>query len=589
MHAFLLIPLITVVLVVPQRVEALLGIALTIAAFVVMGKRAKSSIDDSVEKATGGAKEVMKEAGDRIESLLQEVDSTYGHALDTTLDSLDTTTSQQLAKLANLFDQINQSVMDDVGVISEAGLGLIKEAGLTAAQTISQLEELTVVVVGGATFVIDKATFNAAFLVAIILLAVGLLAFARLLWSGRVPGQGWVRGAALGCMALYVILFGALLFPQVRGWAITMVGQADQLKAIGSGPHIFAVAPDVVTAGDKVDIVLIGANLEEGGESRVTIGGKTVKPASVEVSDAQVHLQLTGSLAKLTGPQAIEITTAAGQATSIGVEFRAAPKPPEVLSWSLVPSGKAWEYKKFGPLGCTVKFPKGINTCDLRVEVEDGWELAYDAAHPAKIFSGDLDGTAPNPAFGFEEVVGADQFKGGQCIHRKISYLPSNNASTKTGIRAEIAAAGFGYGLSCKFAPQYHVWGKNLAPRTGDEFLGARCIVTDSTVCGTYPARKLADFKDGRPEKFRLMAEVRASSGEVKKYTQEFTTAGEILKVEDLQIWLENNALKALGPGSIKKTKTDLVIKNYLLFGKELQQLQLLGLEGKALKVVKKG
>lgn len=110
-------------------VHAFLLIPLTIAAFVVMGKRAKSSIDDSVEKATGGAKEVMKEAGDRIESLLQEVDSTYGHALDTTLDLLDTTTSQQLAKLANLFDQINQSVMDDVGVISEAGLGLIKEAG----------------------------------------------------------------------------------------------------------------------------------------------------------------------------------------------------------------------------------------------------------------------------------------------------------------------------------------------------------------------------------------------------------------------------------------------------------------------------
>ena len=70
----------------------------------------------------------------------------------------------------------------------------------------------------------------------------GLLMFVRLLWAVRRP-KGWVQIGATGLMVLYLGFSLALLLPQPRAYAITMVGQAQRMASIGSGPHLFTVTP----------------------------------------------------------------------------------------------------------------------------------------------------------------------------------------------------------------------------------------------------------------------------------------------------------------------------------------------------------
>ncbi|HWI51507.1 MAG TPA: hypothetical protein VNT01_05120, partial [Symbiobacteriaceae bacterium] len=259
---------------VPKRSEAFIDLLVTIGAVIAGGKLAGGLVNDTIDKAEGAAKDVMREAAAQISKLISQLETTYGNALNTTLDSLDTFTGQQLAKIATLFDQINQKLMDDVAVIEQAVLDLLKQVDQMIQQTISRIEDLIVVGVRGATFVIDKTTYNAAFLIAVVLIAVGLIVFTKLLWSGKVP-RGWVRVVALGFMAFYLLLFSALLVPQTRVYAITMVGQADKLKEIGPGARIFTVTPAKIMKGSsQVDLTLIGANYDAGGAPKVVIAGQ---------------------------------------------------------------------------------------------------------------------------------------------------------------------------------------------------------------------------------------------------------------------------------------------------------------------------
>jgi|JI10StandDraft_1071094.scaffolds.fasta_scaffold28680_3 hypothetical protein len=572
----------TIYLAVPGESHAFLGLAISIGALLGLGKLTKSSVDDSVDNAVSGSKQVMEEASTRIDGLLAQVEASYGHSLDTTLSSLDTATGQQLAEMARLFDEINQKLMADGGMLTQAGLDLIEKAGLTAQQTVAQLEDLTLVVVGGATFVIDKTTFNVAFLIAAVLLAVGLLTFARLLWTRQVPQQGWVRGLALACMALYVLLFGSILTPQARGWAITMIGQAHQLESVGSGPQIFSVTPKSVVGGESVDIVLIGAHLDGDGESQVTVSGKKVRPAAS--SDTHVHIHLTGALAKLKGPQGIEVMTTDGERASTTVEFLVPPTPPKLLSWRLLPSGKAWHIQQFPskPVRCTLdKTQYSRGRCDFTVLVDAHWELAMekDAEFDKKIIYGGV----PNPARGFVERQVARATSPSCIITRRIEIYPIGGVATKTGIHVlgEVAnIPGLPTG-ACKYLADYSVWGKRLLDKDGDERVGKNCTVTGLVKCDTYPAGPIqkAKFQDGRPERIDLRIQVQtAGTAQPENYSKTFTpgTTGEKLVLGGgLEVWIEEQdgafRLMAMAPGAIKSTSHPMIFQNYnkLMIGPE--------------------
>ena len=535
---------------VPKRSEAFIDLLVTIGAVIAGGKMAGGLVDGAIDKAEGAAKDIMREASQQISKLISQLETTYGNALNMTLDSLDTFTGQQLAKIATLFDQINQQLMEDVAVIQQAVVDLLKQVDQMIQQTISRIEDLIVVGVRGATFVIDKTTYNAAFLIAVVLIAVGLIVFTKLLWSGKVP-RGWVRVVALGFMAFYLLLFSALLVPQTRVYAITMVGQADKLKEIGPGARIFTVTPTkILKGGGQVDLTLIGANYDAGGAPKVVIAGQEV--TSQAWSDTHIIVRLTGPLADLNGSQSIFVKTADGKQSSPAiVEFTAPPPPAQITFWRIVPSGRAYDFKQFGPVAvsCTSSgFAPGQFAREFKVDT--GWELATDEAHRGT-FDGSTPGNVPNPPLGFSES-GVSK-SGSGTMQRVIEYLPSNEANSKTGIKVTgvCIKPPFGSG-SFNWNASYTVWGRKLGPKDGVAVTGGTSSVQGLRKIATYPADKLAMFKDGRPDTYTLMVTVRTSSGQMVDRSAVFTpgTPGQKLTVDNIAIWMENNDLWVKGPGN---------------------------------------
>lgn len=141
---------------VPRRSEALIDLLITIGAVIAGGKMAQGLVNDTIDQAEGAAKGIMQEASTQIQKLIQQLETTYGNALNTTLESLDAFSGQQLAKIATLFDQINQKLMEDVVVIQQALLDLLEQVNQMIQQTIAAVQETIVVAVRGATFVIDN-------------------------------------------------------------------------------------------------------------------------------------------------------------------------------------------------------------------------------------------------------------------------------------------------------------------------------------------------------------------------------------------------------------------------------------------------
>ncbi|HWI61211.1 MAG TPA: hypothetical protein VNT75_05225 [Symbiobacteriaceae bacterium] len=391
------------------------------------------------------------------------------------------------------------------------------------------------------------------------LLAIGLIVFTKLLWSGKVP-KGWVRVVALGFMAFYILLFSALLVPQTRVYAITMVGQADKLKEIGSGARIFTVTPAKVTKGSQVDITLIGANYDAGGEPKVVIGGQEVAPRAW--SDTHVVVRLTGALANLDGPQSIAVKTADGKSSSPAIVTFAAPAPPpQILGWRLVPTGRAYEFKQFPTVnvGCSTggSFAKQF---EKEIRTETGWELAVDDGHRGSLDTS-LGATAPNPPLGFSEFNVKKSGANGQ-VQRNIEYLPSNGATSKNGIKIAGVCLTTPFGGNYSFSADYFVWGRKLGPKDGAAVTGGTTAAQGTKKFGTYPADKLAMFKDGRPDNYTLMVTVKTPTGQTVDKTMVFTpgTPGQRLTIENIAIWMENNDLWVKGPGGTIKLPPELIL-----------------------------
>ncbi|HYG59940.1 MAG TPA: IPT/TIG domain-containing protein, partial [Symbiobacteriaceae bacterium] len=377
------------------------GALLTVGAFLVTAKITQSLIGDVIDDVEQSVKVILQEFHDQVGSLIGQVEASYGSALDTTLDSLDQFTATQLSRLGSLLDDVNQKLLAGISAAEQAVLNIIREANQTIGQALSQMEDLIVVGIRGATYVIDKTTYNALFFAAIVFLAIGLLFFIGRVWKGLPQGRA-PRTIALLFMAAYLGLFGALLLPTVRAYAITMVGQADQLAEIGSGPRIFTVTPSKVNTSPEMQITLTGANFDAGGAPAITVAGQAVTPAAW--GDSFALLKLTGSVfTSLKGQQPINLTTKEEKTVSTLVEFVQPPPPPQINTYRMVPTGKGEEFKLFGPvyLECT----KAKGRVDATVLVGEGYTLAIDDAHIGQVVpSSQFRGTYPNPARGYSEA-----------------------------------------------------------------------------------------------------------------------------------------------------------------------------------------
>ncbi len=525
------------VALVPQESHAL---ALTLLGLILGGKMAMSALDRTVDGATSDVRDTVDHTKEQVEALINQLETTYDGALYTTLDSLDGFTSQQLSKLAGLFDQINNKVMDDWSVVQGDVLQLLHQVDGTVRQTLGRMEDLIVVGVRGATFVIDKTTYNVAFLLAIVMMAIGLLMFVRLLWTAKRPEHGGIRFGATALMGVYLVFCSALLVPQARAYAITMVGQAKQLEKIGSGPHLFTMTPNRLITGESGEIVLVGANFDGGGGApKVMLGGKSITPASWSAD--HIVVKIAGSTAKLSGPQTVAVRTAAGEVSNgLVAHFQARPQPTKILSWYLWPSGqKADLSKDSDPKTLTVHCKPGHGYAWKSMELALDGDWFIDRMRPAKLVNKSFSDALGDPGAqgGYtEEVVQLSQEP-----LRTIEFLPNDR-----GIK--VSARCLGLPLKLK----YVIHGRKYVTRDGAAISGGAVDVTGSGIntIATYPKVKLADFKNRQPEQYHLKIQLRSSTGEKVERAQVFIPGTPaILEFDGLKIWMENEAVKVNRPG----------------------------------------
>lgn len=529
------------VALVPQESHAL---ALTLLAVILGGKMAISALDRTVDGATSDVRDTVDHTKEQVEALIKQLETTYDGALNTTLDSLDGFTSQQLSKLAGLFDQINNKVMDDWSVVQGDVLQLLHQVDGTIRQTLGRMEDLIVVGVRGATFVIDKTTYNVAFLLAIVMMAIGLLMFVRLLWTAKRPEHGGIRVGATALMGVYLAFCSALLVPQARAYAITMVGQAKELEQIGSGPHLFTMTPNRLITGEPGELVLVGANFDGGGAPKVMLGGKAITPASWSAD--HIVVKIAGPTAKLSGPQTVAVRTADGEVSNgLVAHFQARPQPTKILSWYLWPTGqKADLSKESDPRGISWVCPDAHRFVSKSWPVTLGGDWSLDRTRQATFKNKSLSNRLGEPGadVGFVENVTKHEVLVKGEMYRTIEYLPSGH-----GIEVKLHCKG-AVGVNIK----YTLHGRKYVTRDGAAISGGAFEVTGSGIktVATYPKAKLADFRNQQPELFHLKVQLRSSSGEQVEREQVFIPGTPaILEFDGLKIWMENEAVKVNRPG----------------------------------------
>lgn len=530
----------------PQESHAL-GKALTVLGLILAGKMAKTGLEDTLDTVKDDAKELISHTTDEIDGLIEQLEETYAGALNTTLESLDTFSGQQLMKLAGFFDRINDKLMQDWSIVHEDVIGLLKEVNGTIQQTLSRVEDLMVVGVQGATFLIDKTTFNAAFLLAVVLTAVGLLLFVRLLWTVKRP-KGWTQIGATVLMGLYLAFSFTLLFPQPRAYALTMTGQSQRLEEIGSGPHLFTVTPDRLLAGEPGELILVGANFDSGGAPKVKLGNKTIVPASWSTN--HIVVKLNSAQTKQEGRQGITVLTARGEVSDGQiVHFQPPPRPAEILSWRLTATGQRYGLKKDTEpkslwFDCDEKIGKsgrfGIDS--VTIELEPGWTVDRSRAATYREAWG-----TPDLRTGFTETAVLTT-----AATRRVSIMPSDKGIVVT---AQCA------GSNKDFRAKYVVHARKFALGTGGAKSGGAVNLTGSGMktLATYPNEELDLFKNQRPEYYTLLLQLRSTTGEMVDRKFEFPTGSTAaVGFEDISLWMENNhvRIKRIGGSAQDESRT---------------------------------
>lgn len=276
------------------------GILTTIGDFLSLGANTIREIQEAIQLAGQEVRDTLEQLQNDLASMLQQLEQTYQDNLNITINSLDTATRNKLMELQSFITQINDTLQDDIRLVSTEAQNVIREAANQVRRVTNDLKQSLeeVIVVGGETvaFVLDKAFYNGLLIIALVLLGIGLLIFVWLLFSKRLPEGGLSRGLVLLFMGLYVLVFGAIvLVPQARAFVMTQtgIGLRERLDKIVSQPTLLQIVPDSILAGTTQEVDVWGSNLTPDGVSpTATIAGISV-PVSAASRD-RVVLNVAG-------------------------------------------------------------------------------------------------------------------------------------------------------------------------------------------------------------------------------------------------------------------------------------------------------
>ena len=516
---------------------------LTVGAVIGGAYLAKGLVDDMLDDATDEVKDVLSEVDEMLNDLIDELGATYEDLLDVTLDQLDEFTQSQLLRIHSLVQQIQADLQVGLDNLNQTILEDLRFITTQVRTTLAQVEDIVAVAVGGALIVVDKTAFNLAFLIVIVILAVGLLAFTWLLFTRRLPPDVTSRRLALVGMGVFILVFGALLLPQGRAYAFTWSGMGRRVEQLVE-PQIFQVIPDTLIIGRTQEVVLLGARLAPDGEPpSVQIAGAAVPVTAA--ADELVALDVRDvDWSGFTGTQTIRLQTTLlneneSQVATGTIAIQEARPLPSVISWTITPIGSV--YERGGnvtktDVGCRSTGGSRTTTgscheeIEIRVDTVNGYVL--DPTRPATI--GTLPGSGdvlPNPGnnaatYGFKETITTYESRD---PGRRIEFLDEGQeivgivvvASARSDTRHPITNAARNRG---EFRGTYTVYGRRINTNAhGAEwtFTGS-CPISGTVICGTYPyPEELAEFVEG--VRFLVQVTFRGADGEVVAATETLT------------------------------------------------------------------
>jgi hypothetical protein len=252
------------------------GVLQTIGDFLSLGANTARELQKAIELASGEMKEILELLKQDIEELMHTLEQKFQNNVNYALSSLDAATWNILLQLESQITTVNELLREDIRLISQEAQQAIRLTSLEIRRAVSDLEQsfqrsvLWIGITGA--FLIDRATFNAILIIAIVMLGLGLLVFIWLLFTQRMP-SGLARNLVFLFMAVYFALFGSLVVPPVRGYAMTFtgVGLERQLQDVPSGPRVIDAFPDTIVLGETQEVEVWGSILRPEGKANARI------------------------------------------------------------------------------------------------------------------------------------------------------------------------------------------------------------------------------------------------------------------------------------------------------------------------------
>jgi hypothetical protein len=277
----------------------------TVGDFLSLGANTVREIQEAIQLATGEARNLLEELQGQLTELLAEISQTYQDNLNITINSLDDVTRGKLLELQSVLDNVNEKLQEDIRLISDEAQEVIRTASREVQEATLTLEQslTNVIVVGGETaaFILDVAVFNAILIIALVLLAIGLLIFVWLLFSKRFP-SGLAGVLAFIFIIAYVGVFGALiLVPTARVTLMTFtgVGLKQRLETVTNQPRVIGVVPESILLGTTREVEVWGSGLLPDNQAPTVKIANSTMPLNAS-SDEQIVANVT-SLSALDG------------------------------------------------------------------------------------------------------------------------------------------------------------------------------------------------------------------------------------------------------------------------------------------------
>lgn len=475
--------------------------SLTVGAVIASAFVGIALVSDLIGDAAGEVRDILEQVDDMLTDLIDDLGATYGHMLDVTFDQLDDFTRTQLERVYTLTKQIQTDLQVGLESLNQTILDDLQFITTQVRSTLAQATDTVIVAVGGAVLIIDKGAFNATFIIVLILLALGLIAFTWLLFTRKLPEDPPSRRLAYIGMGAFVLVFGALLLPQGRAYALTWSDFGRRVEAL-THPEIFDVRPDTVVIGKTQELLIFGARFApEGAAPTVRLGDLELPVAAA--GNELVAVSLSGvDLAGLSGSQTVSLRTAEDELATTSVAVQAARPLPYVRSWTITPLGSLYELggdNTVTDVGCRASAPGTIlqgttGSCsfEVSIRVDPGYELALNV--PAIVGQdpeGDSLAANGDANRGFEEQVTTYTRRDGspRSPVRQINF--EYTAEIPIGIivtgsaRSDTRVDG---GKRGEFRATYTVFGRRETDsgRGADWTFDGSCVIAGTVSCGTF-------------------------------------------------------------------------------------------------------